>query len=205
MGFGSRTAGVLFLAAAVLTALSLVMPLWEFRMSAPQYPGEALHVQVRRTGLSGDLGEVETLQKYVGVQFPTNLPELDLMTPGLLAMALLLVLAALAGPGRGGYVLRVVATLALVGILAASLLAVQARLYAVGHERDPQAPITAVKDFTPPVIGPVTVGNFTVWSYPHLGGLALAAAAALAVAGARRSSRPRERVSAGHRVWEARL
>jgi hypothetical protein len=196
------TTGALFFAAAALTALSLTLPLWEFRMSAPQYPGESLHVRVLRTGLVGDLGEVETLQKYVGVQFPTALPELDLVTRGLLAMAVLFVLAGLAGAGRMGRVVRVGATAALLAILACSLAAVQARLYAVGHDRDPDAPISAVKDFTPPAVGPVTVGNFTVWSYPHLGGLALALAAGLAVVGARRSLLPRSPVPAGRRVSE---
>ena len=37
------------------------------------------------------------------------------------------------------------------------------------------------------VVGPVKVGNFTVWSFPHLGGLGLVAAAFLAVAGSRKS------------------
>jgi hypothetical protein len=41
-----------------------------------------------------------------------------------------------------------------------------------------------MRNFTPPAVGPVHVGNFTVWSYPHAGGLALAAAGLLALTGA---------------------
>ena len=49
---------------------------------------------------------------------------------------------------------------------------IQRHLYSVGHDRDRDAPITAIKDFTPRLIGPTKVGNFTVWSFPHVGGLA---------------------------------
>jgi hypothetical protein len=200
----SRT-GALFLAAGALTALALTLPLWEFRMSAPQYPDEALHVRVLRTGLAGDLQEVETLQKFVGVSFPTSLPELELVTPVLLVMAAVFVLAGLVGVGRVGRAVRIAATVALLGVLAFALIAVQARLYTVGHDRDPEAPMARMKDFTPPAIGPASVGNFTVWSYPHLGGLALALAAGLAVAGTRRSFPPRSGAPVGSRVLEVLL
>jgi hypothetical protein len=67
---------------------------------------------------------------------------------------------------------------------------VQRNLYAVGHDRDRDAPITAIKDFTPRLIGPTKVGNFTVWSFPHVGGLALVVALSLATFGSLRSARP---------------
>jgi hypothetical protein len=75
-------------------------------------------------------------------------------------------------------------------LLAASAMTVQRRLYDVGHERDRKAPIVGVKDFTPRLLGPTKVGNFTVWSFPHLGGLALVAAITLAAAGAMRRVKP---------------
>jgi hypothetical protein len=97
--------------------------------------------------------------------------------------------ADIAGPRRAGLADQVVrwASVALfVALLAACVLTIQRRLYAVGHERDRNAPITAVKDFTPRFIGPTKVGNFTVWSFPHIGGLALVAAMSLATMGAAR-------------------
>jgi hypothetical protein len=42
-------------------------------------------------------------------------------------------------------------------------------------------------DFTPPLVGPAKVGNFTVWSFPHAGAVLLVAAAALSVAGSRKA------------------
>jgi hypothetical protein len=70
--------------------------------------------------------------------------------------------------------------------LAGSAALVQKRLYDVGHDRDPNAPLKAVKSFTPPIVGPARVGNFTVWSFPHAGAISLLAAALLAGAAARR-------------------
>jgi hypothetical protein len=180
----------LYLAAAILTAAAFVLPLWGFAMSAPQYPGETLHLKVARSGIVGDVGEVSTLQKYIGVAFPRELPELRWAMRTIAALAALLVVGAFAGSGRAARTYRVVCAAAFLLFLAASAADVQARLYRVGHERDANAPIRAIHDFTPPLIGPARVGNFTVWSFPHAGALLLLGAAALSVAGARAPRRP---------------
>lgn len=179
----------LFFAAAALTALSLALPLWGFRMSAPQYPGEALHLRVTRRAIAGDVQEVTTLQRYIGVRFTTAAPELRWLTPAILALSALLALAGVTGPGLTGRAVRASAIALLFAFLAASAILLQKRLYDVGHDRDPRAPIRAVRNFTPPAVGPVHVGNFTVWSYPHAGGLALAAGALCGLL-ATRSRRP---------------
>jgi len=176
---------LLYLSAAVLTAAALALPLWGFAMSAPQYPDETLHLQVARTGIGGDVHEVSTLQQYIGVRFPTDLPELVWVTRAIVALTALFAIGAVAGGGARAY--RVVCAIAVVAFLIGSAAAVQARLYRVGHDRDPRAPIRAVHDFTPPLVGPAKVGNFTVWSFPHLGGLSLVVAAALSVAGTRKA------------------
>ncbi|MCC7416207.1 MAG: hypothetical protein IT176_03625 [Acidobacteria bacterium] len=174
---------VLYLIAAAATAAAIALPLWGFTMSAPQYPDESLHLQVGRTGISGDLHEVEALQKYIGVRFPTELPELRPATFGMAALAGLLLLAALTGPGRFGRAYRALCAVLFVLFLGASAVVVQTRLYTVGHDRDPNAPLRAIADFTPPLVGPVKVGNFTVWSFPHAGGVLLLAGSILSVAG----------------------
>jgi len=183
----------IYLAAAALTAAALALPLWGFAMSAPQYPGETLHLQVVRSGIVGDVHEVRTLQQYIGVRFPSELPELWWATRAIALLAAMLAAAAFSGSTVVGRAYRVISALALIAFLALSAGAVQSRLYQVGHDRDPHAPIRAVHDFTPPLIGPVKVGNFTVWSFPHAGALLLLAAAALSIAGSRRrgeSARP---------------
>jgi hypothetical protein len=178
----------LYLAAAALTAAALAVPLWGFAMSAPQYPDETLHLQVTLTGIGGDVHEVETLQRYIGVRFPTELPELQWATRGILALAALLLVAAFVRTRGIGRAYRTLCLLAVLAFLIASAFAVQSRLYRVGHERDPNAPIRAVHDFTPPLVGPVKVGNFTVWSFPHVGAVLLLTAAGLSAIGARKGT-----------------
>jgi hypothetical protein len=194
-------ARALYVAAAVLTAAALAFPLWGFAMSAPQYPDETLHLQIVRTGIAGDVHEVETLQQYIGVRFPTELPELELATRAILALAVLLLGAVFVRPTGVGRAYRVLCSVAVAAFLVSSAAAVQSRLYRVGHERDRNAPIRAVHDFTPPLVGPVKVGNFTVWSFPHVGAVMLLVGFGLSFAGARlkrtlrvdqRSSRPTE-------------
>jgi hypothetical protein len=175
----------IYVLAAILTAAALAMPLWGFAMSAPQYPDETLHLQVTRSGIRGDVHEVQTLQQYIGVRFPSELPELQWATRGIVALAALLLVAAFVRARGIGRAYRALCLLAVLAFLIASAAAVQSRLYRVGHERDPNAPIRAVHDFTPPLIGPVKVGNFTVWSFPHAGAVMLLMAAALSVAGIR--------------------
>jgi hypothetical protein len=183
-----KRASVLFFGAAILTAGSLLAPLWGFRMSAPQYPGEALHLRVTPRAIAGDVHEISTLQKYIGVSFPTNLPELRWLPRAIALLAVLLAAGAFFGAGKAGRAVRWISAATLIIFLAASAALLQKRLYDVGHHRDPRAPIRSVHDFTPPVVGPVKVGNFTVWSYPHAGSALLALAGVLALAGA---SRPR--------------
>jgi hypothetical protein len=176
----------LFIGAAVLVAAAAWLPYWGFLMSAPQYPDESLTLHVSHSGIGGDVQEVTTLQQYIGVRFPEDLPELQWLPLTMIGLALMLGAAAFAGSGIGGHVIRWMSVGLFVAMLGASALTVQRRLYDVGHDRDRNAPITAVKDFTPRLIGPTKVGNFTVWSFPHVGGLALVTAMALAVTGAGR-------------------
>ena len=178
-------ARMLSVASAALVAAALAFPLWGFAMAAPQYPDETLHLQVTRTGIAGDVHEVATLQHYIGVRFPTDLPELRWATRAIVAFAALLLFGACVGAGTVGRVYRVLCAVALVTFLVASAVVVQARLYQVGHDRDPNSPLRGLHNFTPPLVGPAKVGNFTVWSFPHAGAVMLLAAAGLAVYGVR--------------------
>jgi hypothetical protein len=180
-------ARVVYLAAAIVAAAALALPLWGFAMSAPQYPGETLHLRVSPAGIAGDVQEVATLQRYIGVRFPTELPELAWATRAIAAFAVLLLAGAFVGAGSFGRTYRTACAILMLAFIAVSAATVQARLFQAGHERDRNAPIRAVRDFTPPLVGPVKVGNFTVWSFPHIGAVLLLTAAALSVAGTRRA------------------
>ena len=111
---------VMYVAAAAFAAAALILPLWGFAMSAPQYPDETLHLQVQRSGIVGDVHEVETLQQYVGVRFPNDMPELRWATRAIAAVALLLLAAAFVGVGAGAHVYRVLCAVAVVTFLLVS-------------------------------------------------------------------------------------
>ena len=179
----------LFFAAAILVAAAAFLPYWGFVMSAPQYPDESLMLSVSREGITGDVQEVETLQKFIGVRFPKELAELEWLVPAMLGLAVVLAVAGAAGAGTVGRIIRWTSVALFVGLLAFCAITVQRNLYAVGHDRDPDAPISGMKDFTPRLIGPTSVGNFTVWSFPHIGGFALVAALSLATVGSLRGAR----------------
>src|SRR5262245_9498049 len=127
---------VVYLLAALLTAGALVLPLWGFAMTAPQYPGETLHLQVGRTGISGDVHEITALQQYIGVHFPTDLPELAWSTRAVAFLSVLFLVAAFVGGGTAGRAYRYLCVVAAVVFVLTSAAQVQARLYRVGHERD---------------------------------------------------------------------
>lgn len=179
----------LFMTAAALVVAAVWLPYWGFVMSAPQYPDESLVLNISHRGIGGDVHEVTTLQQYIGVRFPEELEELDVLAPSMLGLAVLLAIAGIAGPGTTGRMLRWTTVGLLVVFLMFCGQTIRRHLYAVGHDRDRDAPITAIKDFTPRLIGPTKVGNFTVWSFPHVGGLALVAAISLAAAGSIRETR----------------
>jgi hypothetical protein len=178
-------ARILLVASAALTTASLALPLWGVRMTAPQYPDEPLMLRIDRHGIGGDVQEVETLQEIIGVRFPERLPELEWLPVVVLGLSSLLLAGALGGSRPVARWLRAGTVVIYLIFLAGAAAIVQARLYTAGHSRDPNAPIQAVKNFTPPLIGPTTVGNFTVWSFPHVGALALLTAAGLSAAAAR--------------------
>jgi hypothetical protein len=175
-----------FFIASALSAAAVFLPLWGFRMSAPQYPGESLHLRVTARSIGGDVHEITTLQKYIGVEFPTKLPELRLLVPAILSLSAVFLAAGIVSGRRSGRASGFAACALAILFLTVSAATLQKRLYDVGHHRDPRAPIRAVHDFTPPLVGPTKVGNFTVWSYPHAGAMLLIAAAGAAAWGVRR-------------------
>ena len=70
---------VLGLAAAILIGLAWRLPIWEARLTAPQYPA-GLSLTASATGVTGDIDEVNELNHYVGMQaFETSrAPEMAL-------------------------------------------------------------------------------------------------------------------------------
>lgn len=156
------------------------LPVWQARLSAPQYPA-GLRLTAYGDRVVGDIAEINQLNHYVGMpafDF-SEVPEAALFLPTL-GLALLGVLIATVRPRRGllGSAARVGLWLVPIGMLAD----VQFRLWQFGQQVDPTAPIR-LDPFLPLVVGPTKVLNFTTWAYPGEALVALGFAAFLVSAG----------------------
>jgi hypothetical protein len=178
-----RLARMLVAGAAVLVLASPALPLWSCTFRARQYPDEPLTVTLYASRLTGDLDEIGRLNQYIGVRIPKELPELAILRPLLVTLSIVLAAAALA-PRRVARASRWTASALLVAAMTGVLAMGQWRLHEVGHHRAAHAPIAGFKDFTPPVLGPATIGNFNALALPACGGWLLAAAIVSTGAGA---------------------
>jgi len=172
-----RIPGILFTAARLALLISLFIPYWRMTLHAPQYP-DGLHVQAYVNLLTGDVKEIDGLNHYIGMRPLNEAAQLErsLSVAAIIALMLLVEAAALVHT-------RWVVLLALPTILFPPffLLDLYYWLHSFGQNLDPHAPLSsAIKPFTPPVLGTGIIGQFkTVASAGP--GLKLAAAASVIV------------------------
>lgn len=161
-----------------------ILPVWGTRLIAPQYP-KGLDLWFYGGRAEGPLREVNNLNHYIGMQRIdlAAVPELALW-PLVVVGSTALFLAALFLPGWLGRL----AVLVLFVVPVVVLADIQRWLIVFGTELDPTSALR-LDPFIPLVIGPSTVWNFTVWTYPGPALVFIWAVAALAVVG-RRAARP---------------
>lgn len=150
------------LAAIGLLLFAARLPIWQALFSAPQYP-QGLNVAAYGSTVKGDLGEINELSHYIGMppfDF-VGMPEMRLWP----LVILVAILAAVLGVVTRRRWLRRLACAGLWLVPIAALADVQFRLWQVGHSLDPLSPIH-VSAFTPRVVGPTTLMNFTLWAFP---------------------------------------
>ncbi|HNN83423.1 MAG TPA: hypothetical protein PKL62_04620 [Accumulibacter sp.] len=152
--------------------VSLVVPLWQIRMEAPQYP-RGLHMDIYSYTIEGgndghDIVEINTLNHYIGMHKidRQSLSDLDFMPFLFGVLALLVLRVAAIGNVRALIDLTVLAGYGCTFAFGRFIY----RLYVFGHELDPTAPVK-VKPFTPVIIGSKQIANFTTHSYPQLGAI----------------------------------
>jgi nitrous oxidase accessory protein len=181
---------VLAAIALLLVVSSLVLPLWQTNLAAPQYP-DGLTLVAYGNRAEGDLEEVDSLNHYIGMR-PFRIeefPEVGLWPIGVAAAAVAVLVSVIFGRRLAGRLARVYLWLFPLSILAV----IQIRLYQFGHDLDPAAAFR-MDGFTPRVVGPTNVWNFTAWSWPGTGILILLAAAAVVTFGPRLASRLGSRI-----------
>jgi copper chaperone NosL len=169
---------LLLLVAAVLTGVTLLLPLWNLTMFAPQY-GDGLRMDIYAHELEGgrngqDIKEINLLNHYIGMHDLSNedFTEFKWMPFAIGVLSLIMLRAAVHG-SMGSLVDAVV----LFGYFGAfSLWSFAHKMYTYGHNLAPGAPVK-VPPFTPPVFGYQQIANFEVYSYPRAGTYVMLAAA----------------------------
>ncbi|MGI9666687.1 MAG: cytochrome C [Acidimicrobiia bacterium] len=170
----------LFTGAAFLLMVSLLLPYWILRLSAPQFP-DGLTVRAYINRLEGDINELEGLNHYVGLGSFQDAATLE-RSIAIVAIVVLagLLLAALVVHSR--WVLLLVLPALLFPIV--FMIDLQFWLWDFGHHLDPKAPLAkAVGEFTPPIFGPATIAQFDTMALPGPGFILALIASCLIVAG----------------------
>lgn len=176
-----RRWGVLGLAVAgaALFAGSYGFAYWNFFLVAPQYP-KGLSFQIRLTGITGDVKEIDILNHYIGMMPLSQGALLEAaMSPYIVAAVALGVIVGLTLAGkRLGWVGLVPA----LGLPLGFLVDTTYWMYRFGHELSEDQPIN-FPPFMPTLFGPGRVGQFHTTAWPALGfWMAVAGAVCVGVA-----------------------
>jgi len=151
----------LLLLASALMALAILLPLWGMTLVSTQYP-EGLRMVVFPGGIEGDLGEINALNRYIGMtpisaDYFVELRFLPLAFGGIAALIAAAVLV------RKRW-MPAVPLLAMAGVALYGLWSMQHRLHQFGHDLDPTAPMT-IDPFTPPMMGLNQIAQFASFTY----------------------------------------
>lgn len=172
----TRGSRLLLVAAAMAVALAIVLPLWEVRLQAPQYP-EGLGLRIMSHTVAGlkpnDVNNINVLNHYIGMRAiePDAIPELRFMPWVLAGLAVSL----LAIAARGGRRLLLVWLGVTVLLGAAGIWDFWRWEYAYGHELDLETAAIIIPEmsYQPPLIGRKQLLNFVALAWPGTGALAL--------------------------------
>lgn len=187
------------LLAAVLLIAALLIPVWEITLTAPQYPGDPMIIELYvYPHLSGDFVEIQGLNKYAGFYFPDpvyvepnyDVHEKAIDTPEWVLGPVVYLLLALTGifvslaPTVRKLKMGLMAQFAgTTSVFLGMFILIQYRLYQAGHTLDPDAPLRGIEGFTPPLLGSYEVANISGFAWFGSGGyMTIAAIGLLAIA-----------------------
>jgi len=192
----------LFISAATALALSIMLPYWELKLVAPQFP-QGLRVRAWVNRLEGDVHELEGLNHYIGIPSFEDGAVLERS----IAIAGILVLTGLLLAGiyiNSRWVMVFVGPAVLFPLI--FLADLQFWLWKYGHSLDPRAPLSgAVGEFTPHIFGPGMIAQFDTLAWPGFGFMLAVLAAVLTAYGLiahRRAYRPLVTVASGEEAVE---
>ena len=173
LGVPSR---LLVIASAIALIGAFIFPLWNMTFTSTQYP-DGLRLYIYSGKLAGqvtlnrvDLEEINNLNHYIGMRplMESDFPEFTYL-PFIFGVLILLALRAVV-LGKTSKLVDLFILILYIGIF--SVFDFHNKLYAYGHNLNPQAAIK-IQPFTPPLFGTNQLAQFTVDSYPALGSVAL--------------------------------
>ena len=145
----------------VLLALSLLLPWWKIGMVAPQYP-QGLHVTTSFFAVTGDVGEVDELNHYIGFMPLAQVASFE-RKAAFFAAPITLALLVFAVRRRGAPAWLAALPALMLPLIFVGDLAFW--LHYAGHHLDPHAPLsTSVAPWTPRLLGSGGVGQFRTYS-----------------------------------------
>lgn len=170
-------ASLRFLAPALLI-VALALPWWQIGMVAPQYP-QGLHVTTWFFAVTGDVGEVDELNHYIGFMPLADVAHIERVAAYALGPLFVLLLAfGLFAKSRWAWL----ASLPAISLPVCFVADLAGWLSYAGHHLDPHAALsTSVAPWTPRLFGEGGVGQFHTFSAFGIGFYLAVAAAALAV------------------------
>ena len=175
---------LLVLIASLLLIGVYVFPLWNVRLTAPQYPeGLGMHIRINTVqgATENDLDNINNLNHYIGMKRiePSAIPELRFM-PWIVAAIVVVGLLTTAVARRW---LVYLWTTAFLAIAAAGLLDFWRWEYDYGHNLDNEHAVLKIPGMTyqPPLIGGKQLLNFHASSWPAAGGIVAGVAMVLAL------------------------
>ena len=175
---------LLVLVAAVLMAGVYFFPLWNVRLTAPQYPeGLGMHIRINTVegATENDLDNINNLNHYIGMKRiePESIPELRFM-PWIVAG---IIAAGIAAAAIGRRKVVYAWTLILLATALVGLVDFWRWEYDYGHNLDNEHAVLKIPGMTyqPPLIGSKQLLNFRATSWPALGGILAGVAIGLAV------------------------
>lgn len=163
--------------ASLLLLAPFLFPIWRIVLEAPQYPtplGMDIHITKIVDMNPNDVKNINLMNHYVGMKnIPAHLPELDIFPVVIGFMAALGFLIGLKGNWKLFFAWFIVMSL----LGCAGMYDFYLWEHDYGHTLDPKAiikftnPDGTPMGYQPPLIGTKRILNFTVHSYPRLGGV----------------------------------
>ncbi|GAB4528253.1 MAG: hypothetical protein Kow0063_04280 [Anaerolineae bacterium] len=166
--------------AAILILISIFLPYWSLVLHAPQYPeGLVVHAYLNR--LEGDVREIDGLNHYIGMRPLGEAAQLEKSISIFAIVALaLLVMGAMFIHSPWSALLTLPAIL----LPAVFLADLYYWLNNFGQNLDPNAALSsAIKPFTPTILGEGVIGQFRTVAFADFGLLLASAASVLILVG----------------------